>query len=198
MSNPSLTRQVSVLGVVTELREGLDLLARSAPTLLLVDEMNFATGFRLLAEALPIRMRETKLVLFADHLTDAQLELAINGSVSGLVSHRDSVDELITALLRAYDGAMPISLAIGDRIARHARTGKLQAIRRSNLGHFSDRQLEVLVHLAEGKRVREIADLTNLTEKAVESHKYRLMNRLGIHDRVELCRWAIREGLIGA
>ena len=60
---------------------------------------------------------------------------------------------------------------------------------------LTNRQLEVLRHLARGESVKEVAKSMVLSERAIESHKYRIMQKLGIHDRVELARYAIREGL---
>ena len=60
------------------------------------------------------------------------------------------------------------------------------------------RQLEVLRHLARGASVKEVAKLMHLSQKSVDSHKYRIMNKLGIHDRVDLTRYAIREQIIEA
>lgn len=61
---------------------------------------------------------------------------------------------------------------------------------------LTSRQLEVLRHLARGDSVKEIARQMHLSQKSVDSHKYRIMSKLGIHDRVELARFAIREGLM--
>jgi DNA-binding NarL/FixJ family response regulator len=54
----------------------------------------------------------------------------------------------------------------------------------------------VLLRIAEGRRVAEVAADLHISEKAVESHKYRIMKAIGASDRVDLCRWAIREGFI--
>lgn len=58
------------------------------------------------------------------------------------------------------------------------------------------RQLEILRFLAMGDSVREVAKKLHLAPKSVEGHKYRIMKRLGIHNRVHLCRFAIRNGVI--
>lgn len=68
----------------------------------------------------------------------------------------------------------------------------------SGLSSLTNRQLEVLRHLAVGQSVKEVARQMHLSEKSIDSHKYRIMNKLGIHDRVELARFAIREGLVEA
>jgi DNA-binding NarL/FixJ family response regulator len=46
--------------------------------------------------------------------------------------------------------------------------------------------------------VKEVAKAMMLSERAIESHKYRIMQKMGIHDRVVLTRFAIREGLMPA
>jgi DNA-binding NarL/FixJ family response regulator len=61
---------------------------------------------------------------------------------------------------------------------------------------LSDRQLELLVLIAEGLSIKEIAQRWRLTNKSVDSLKYRLMKELDIHNRVDLARLAILEGLI--
>jgi DNA-binding NarL/FixJ family response regulator len=63
------------------------------------------------------------------------------------------------------------------------------------LTSLTSRQIEVLRHLARGKSVKEVARSMHLSEKSIDSHKYRIMHKLGIHDRVELARYSIREGL---
>ena len=56
-------------------------------------------------------------------------------------------------------------------------------------------QLAIMRQLARGRSVKEIAAQFGRSEKSIDSHKYRIMHKLGIHDRVELARYAIREGL---
>ncbi|MCA9056151.1 MAG: response regulator transcription factor, partial [Planctomycetaceae bacterium] len=116
----------------------------------------------------------------------------------GLFSQLDSLTDIGAGLQAVAAGEFRVSPRFHDFITSDPRGGKYKVHRRHRLKHFSDRQLEVLMQLAEGRRVKDIAEQMQLSEKAIESHKYRLMNRLGIHDRVELCRWAIREGLISA
>ena len=63
---------------------------------------------------------------------------------------------------------------------------------------LTERQLEILCHLALGYSVKEVANILQLSQKSVDCHKSRIMRRLGIHDRVQLARYAIREGLVEA
>ena len=60
------------------------------------------------------------------------------------------------------------------------------------------REHEVLRYLARGMSKKEVAATMHLSPKTIENHTSNLMSKLDIHDRVELCRYAIREGLAEA
>ena len=61
---------------------------------------------------------------------------------------------------------------------------------------LSPRELEVLKLVAEGHTTREIAELLVVAEKTVERHRAHILDKLGMRDRVDLTRYAIRRGLI--
>ena len=61
---------------------------------------------------------------------------------------------------------------------------------------LTNRQQEILTCLAMGDSVKVAARKLFLAPKSVEGHKHRIMKKLGIHDRVLLARYAIRQGLI--
>ena len=61
---------------------------------------------------------------------------------------------------------------------------------------LSGREREVLQLIAEGKNVKEIGDLLDISTKTAESHRANIMQSLGIHDVAGLVRYAIKEGLI--
>ena len=68
---------------------------------------------------------------------------------------------------------------------------------RRPLDSLTPRQVEVLRFVADGYRTREIASRLKLSVKTVESHRGEIMKRLGIHDLVNLVRYAMRVGLVG-
>jgi DNA-binding NarL/FixJ family response regulator len=61
---------------------------------------------------------------------------------------------------------------------------------------LTDRQMQVVKLIAEGMINREIAEELVISEKTVERHRANILEKLGMRDRVELTRWAIRRGLI--
>jgi DNA-binding NarL/FixJ family response regulator len=63
---------------------------------------------------------------------------------------------------------------------------------------LTERQREVLQLLAEGKVMKEIADILNMTTRTVAFHKYRMMETLGAKSNAELVRYAIRHHIVAA
>jgi DNA-binding NarL/FixJ family response regulator len=61
---------------------------------------------------------------------------------------------------------------------------------------LSNRESEILKLIAEGNTSREIAELLVISEKTVERHRANILDKLGMRDRVDLTRYAIRRGLV--
>jgi DNA-binding NarL/FixJ family response regulator len=61
---------------------------------------------------------------------------------------------------------------------------------------LTDREKEVLKLVAEGRSSQEIADLLGLSKKTVMCHRSNIMSKLGIHNRAELTKYAIRQGIV--
>ncbi len=65
-----------------------------------------------------------------------------------------------------------------------------------NLQLLTQRELEILADLAKGLHKKEIAKKMQISPKTVDKHCSHIMLKLDLHDRVDLTRFAIREGLI--
>ena len=81
---------------------------------------------------------------------------------------------------------------------RSSATSSSAATRTDDYDPLTPRELEVLKLIAEGKTTKEIAELLVLSVKTVERHRADILHRLGMRDRVDLTRYAIRRGLIEA
>lgn len=191
--------RVHVACSADNLDDGLMMLRRFRPRLALVSGEIFSDGFRELTEELTVRLGETRIAVFADGLTDSQLEHVLaTPRVSGLMSKRCSMGVLLNGCSQIAAGEFFVAPPLLDRLSWEPGAELPKVASRQRLSRLTDRQLEVLVHLVTGDCVRDIAEKLQLSEKAVESHKFRIMARLGIGNRVQLCRWAIREGIVSA
>ncbi|MFO0426744.1 MAG: response regulator transcription factor [Planctomyces sp.] len=165
------------------------------PRIVVVSEGLITATARELFSELAVRMGETRVAVFADSLTDRQLDLIVHNRVSGILSHQDSMRTVSDQLIQIAAGQTVLSEQMSRRVELTA-DGQFQCTGSVQLKKLSDRQWDVLMKIAEGDRVSEVAEALSISEKAVEAHKYRIMRLIGATDRVDLCRWAIREGII--
>jgi DNA-binding NarL/FixJ family response regulator len=149
------------------------------------------------ARELHRRRPELRVLMLSMHQNERYLYEALNAGAAGYVvksvADRDLV-EAIRAAMRGekflYPGA--VTPLIED-LLRRARQD--ETVRESPL---SPREQEVVKLVAEGYTNKEIADLLVISEKTVERHRANILEKLGMRDRVELTRYAIRHGLIEA
>ena len=129
-------------------------------------------------------------------MPDIYVDQALRTKVAGYVLKTDTLANLVTAVQRVANGGTFFSEQIRERITLDPVTGQMKTQCESRLATLSDRQIEVLRNLAIGLSVKDVAKKMHISVKSVDSHKYRIMQALEIHDRVDLARYAIREGLV--
>lgn len=147
-----------------------------------------------IAMVLAFKTERCRLAVFADELTDNQIDQALSLGAKGFLSRTDSLSSLASAIRQVAEGTPVVSNQLVNRITNE--NGGQQVKTQTELTRLSHSQIRMLQLLAQGESTRQAAAMTGLTVRAVESHKYRLFKRLGVQNRVELCRWALRVGLI--
>lgn len=187
-----------VVGVEATGEDGMRMLIEKRPKIAIVEvDLAGRSGFELAGD-LAMRQRETKVIFFSASMPDIYIEQALRSKAAGYVLKTDSLASLLTAVQTVSKGGTFYSEPIRDRVSIDPATGSTRAQFESRMTQLSDRQLEVLRHLAYGLSVKDVAREMHISVKSVDSHKYRIMQSLGIHDRVDLARYAIREGLVCA
>ena len=113
-------------------------------------------------------------------------------SIPFVVLTGDLDEEVLVACL----GAGADDVVLKSNLPRLTRSVKKAMERRTSLQTLSPRQLEVLLHVVEGRTTREIAESLGLSLKTAETHRITMMKRLGIHDVAGLVRYAVKVRLI--
>jgi DNA-binding NarL/FixJ family response regulator len=186
------------LTVVAEVGDGAEAVDRAAG-----DDVDLAifditmprlTGLQA-AERVAKQRPDLRILILSMHDNEQYFFEALRAGASGYVlksaADRDLV-EACRATMRGepfiYPGA--VRALVNDYLARAARGDALPE------DPLSPRELEVVKLIAEGYSGREIAEELVLSEKTVERHRSNILEKLGLSDRVELTRYAIRRGLI--
>lgn len=120
----------------------------------------------------------------------------LQAGASGYVPKRAAPNDLITAIRATHRGEMYIypslaKLLVGDFLSRSSEDGAKEA-----MNGLTPREQEVLFLLADGKTNDAIAEFLSISVHTVARHRENLMDKLGLHSRSELVKYAIRKGLI--
>lgn len=184
--------------VVAEAADGAEVLAllRQVEVDLVVLDIAMPTMTGLQAAREIARRREPPRVLMLSmHDNEQYFFSALRLGASGYVL-KSVVDEDLVAACRAamrgeafvYPGAM--GALVRDYLDRLARGERVPAT------VLTPREDEVLKLIAEGRSTREIARILGISAKTVEKHRSNILARLGMNDRTQLTRYAIRAGLV--
>ncbi len=182
------------LEVVAEAADGLearDLAIRERPDLAILDvKMPKLTGLQATRE-IREQAPEVAVLILSMHDDERYLFEALKAGASGYVLKRQADSELLEAI-RAVERGEPFLTPDAQR----ALIQDVLARGSERSDELSPREQEVVKLVAEAHTNKEIAELLHLSEKTVENHRANAMRKLGMRDRVELVRYAIRRGLI--
>lgn len=187
---------IRVVGTAANSDEALQKAAELRPKIVLLDICIPGRGAFEVARELLALGGGLRVLLLSGFLADVFIAQTLKLRLSGYILKGDPMATLVAAIRRVSEGETVYSPEVESRVIFDPVQQRFVARYESDLGMLTPRQVEVLRHLACGQSVKEIAKMMHLSQKSVDSHKYRIMNKLGIHDRVELARFAIREGLM--
>jgi DNA-binding NarL/FixJ family response regulator len=193
----TLLGQQPDLEVVGESADGRDAVRQAStlrPDVIVMDiampELNGVEATRLILSELP-DTRIVALSMYADRRFVAEI---LRAGALGYVLKDGAFEELVLAIRTITEGKTYLSPSIAGLVVEEL-VQRTSAPGSPSLGALTPRERQVLKHLADGMRPREIAQELAISVKTVEVHKQNLMNKLEIHTASELTRFAIREGL---
>jgi DNA-binding NarL/FixJ family response regulator len=132
---------------------------------------------------------EAKVIFLTMH-ADAQLATeAFRAGASGYVLKQSAGEELIAAIEEVLKGRTYLTPLITKNVIANLTESTPPTVK------LTPRQREVLRLIADGRRMKEIGAILELSTRTVESHKYEMMRALGVQSTAELVRYAIQIGL---
>jgi DNA-binding NarL/FixJ family response regulator len=183
--------------VVAEAEDGVDAVEsaiRERPDVAILDvSMPRKTGLQS-AREIRAHCPDTRVLLLSMHDDERYVFDAIKAGASGYVLKRQADSELIEAVRAVAGGGRFLSATVD------ASAMQEWIERGDDEPHdpLTPRELDVVKLIAEAYTNRQIAEILTVSEKTVESHRANVLGKLGMRDRVELVRYAIRRGLIEA
>jgi len=120
----------------------------------------------------------------------------LQAGASGYVPKRAAPDDLINAISVVYKGDVYIYPSLAKLLVTDFLIRSKEEAGPTPMNGLTPREQEVLEALAEGKSNEEIAETLSISRHTVARHRENLMRKLGLHNRSELVKYAIRKGLI--
>jgi DNA-binding NarL/FixJ family response regulator len=181
---------IEVVAEAADGAEARELALRERPDLAILDvKMPKLTGLQATRE-IREQAPEIAVLILSMHDDERYLFEALKAGASGYVLKTQADTDLLAAV-RAVERGEPFLTPEAQRslikdVLERGSTGE----------ELTPREEEIVKLVAEAHTTKEIAGILHLSEKTVENHRANAMRKLGMRDRVELVRYAIRRGLI--
>jgi two-component system, NarL family, invasion response regulator UvrY len=133
------------------------------------------------------------LLILTMHEEEQYVVRAIAAGANGYITKRSAPEQLVKAIRKVHAGGRYLSDAAAESLAQHLAGGKKSS---TPLDSLSNREVQVLRHLALGHTVKEIAQAYHLSTNTVHTYRLRLLKKLNLRNNAELSLFAIQNRLV--
>ncbi|TCK18151.1 LuxR family two component transcriptional regulator [Thiogranum longum] len=184
--------QFSVVGEASTGEEAVELARSVKPDVVLMDVQIPGIGGMEATRRICRVCPDTGVVVVTVDVSDPFPAQLLEAGASGYLTKHCDVDEITDAIRAVARGERYISADIAREMALSMLPGKEQ----SPFDRLSQREMQVMLMVAQGQSVHHISDLLCLSPKTVSTYRYRLYDKLGVDNDVELTHMAIRHGIV--
>ena len=187
---------IEVVGEAADGKEAVVQAIRLYPHVVLLDiSMPVLKGFEAVRRIRKARP-DVKVLILTVYDDEDMVARCLDAGAAGYVLKDSPPLQLVYAIQTVYQGEQFLSPKVLTGVVRQYISQPADF--KGSYELLSDREREILVLLAEGQSLKDIATQLNLSVKTVDAHKVNLMRKLDLHDRSELIRYAIRKRLVEA
>ena len=183
----------TVVGEAMNGREAVEKANRLKPDVAILDismpDLDGLQATRRIREAVPT----TEVVVLTMHESDQMVRRVLDAGARGYVLKSDLATHLVKAVKDVCAGKMFLTPRVSDIVVRgFLATGEESDPTEHSQAQPTPREVEIIRLLAEGKANKEIAAKLGITIRTVETHRAKIMLKLGLHSLAELIHYAIR------
>lgn len=192
----SFYEDIEVVGEASDGKEAITQVKELNPDIVLMDIA--MPGLGGLESTLELRKTspETKIIVLTQYDNREYIYRFLKAGVSGYVLKKAMGTELLAAIRAVYNGGTFLYPTVASKVIEgYLDDGNTLQVA-DPYESLTDREKQVLKLIAEGYTNKEMGDLLNISVKTVMGHRTNIMEKLNIHNRTELVKFAIRHGLI--
>jgi len=188
-----------VVGEAANGREAVDMAIELKPDVAVVDigmpELDGVEVTRQIRKAVP----DTKVLVLTMHESDHMVRRALEVGACGYLLKSDLTECLTKAVKAIADGKRFVTPKVSEIVLDGFLKTRSEHLRGERRGtRTTPREIEIIRLLAEGKSNKEVAAQLGITVRTVETHRAKIMLKLGFHSLAELIHYAIRNELVSA
>jgi DNA-binding NarL/FixJ family response regulator len=187
---------IEVIGEASDGNQAVSEAMRLVPDVILMDiAMPDCNGIEATRQVKRLQP-ETRILVLTMHENEEYLFQVLRAGASGYILKEAADTELITAIRTVSSGRFYLSpsaqsIMVGDYLQR-VRSGE----ERDSYSALTEREREILKLVAEGYTNNQIAERLTISPKTVDTHRTHIMDKLNLHSRAELVKYAMRRGLL--
>ena len=187
---------IEIVGEASSGREAVEMALDLRPDVVVMDvqmpDMNGIEATRAIKE----QSDDCAVLALTIHEDEQYFFQMLNAGALGYVPKRAAPDDLVRAIRLVYQGHVFLYSSMASMLASDYLDRVESGEEGDSLDLITKREREVLVLIGEGRMNKEIAEELSISVKTVERHRENIMNKLNLHSRTELVKYAIRKGLI--
>jgi two-component system response regulator NreC len=191
-------QDIEVVGEAGDGQQALDLVASLQPQVVIMDISMPGMGGIEATQRLKAKHPEVQVLALTMHEDETYVFQLLRAGAAGYVLKRAAAQDLVQGVRAAAKGEAFLYPSIARKVVedylKRVETGE----ERERYDGLTTREKEILTLIAQGLSNQQIAKNLYISIKTVQTHRAHILEKLGLHDRTELVRYAIRKGLIQA
>jgi len=194
----NLSEDMEVVGEAADGQEAVEQCRRLNPDVVLMDIA--MPGLGGLEATFEIKKEDprTKILVLTQYEDREYIRRFLKAGVSGYVLKKAAGSELAAAIRAAHRGGLILDPKVAREAMEDYRAGSTPEEGADPYETLTDREKQVLKLVAEGRSNKEVAEVLGISVKTAMSHRERVMEKLNLHNRTELVKFALRKGVIRA
>ena len=192
----ALATDIEVVGEAANGMEALEKVKEFAPDVVLMDLAMPIMGGLEATRRIRKEFNRTKVLALTQYDDADYVVPVIEAGARGFITKMSAFSELATAIQAVHRGESYLSPSAATALVEEFQVKTGGEGEKDSYQQLTNREREVLKLLAEGYTAREIADILVVSPKTVEWHRTSLMEKLNIHNKTDLIKFAIRKRVI--
>ncbi len=185
------TEGIKVVGEARSGEEAITVAQNSCPEVVLMDVNMPGMGGLEATRKLLRQNPALKIIVVSVHVDGLVPKRLLEAGAVGYLTKGCSAEEVVLAVRTVQRGQRYISRDVAQILALGTLAGGPSA-----MDTLSEREMQVLLKITQGRSIQEIADVLFLSPKTVSTYRSRILKKLGAHSDVELTHLALRHGII--